>query len=163
MLEEYIKDMEEVMGAIGDAYKKFDSNGNKYKMERITKELTHLFDRFCPFKVDDRVELASTPKIDKNTRWGWFGAKHHLIEGAPGKVVSRDYYEGEFRFSVEMDLESWVSGWGEDKGMWKSVSNRHTYCFYDTQLRASTKEEWIIHRTEGMAPMWVSELIGDLV
>ena len=160
MIENYIREMSVAIKAIRDIQKTLGGQ-SEYKMERILSSHTHMFDRFCPFKVGDRIELASTPKIDKDTRWGWLGSKHYLIEGSPGVVVSRDYYKGRFSFDIKMDLESWVQDWGEDRGKWKSVSDRHTYCFYEGTIRSSTKEEWLIHKTEGAAPKWVGDLIGD--
>jgi hypothetical protein len=161
-VESYLSEIDEFLGEVRSLHKKLDLQSG-YKMERIVETFNSMFERFCPFRVGDRIELSYTPEITNEKSPGWRGSKHHLIEGAPGTVVSRDFVKDHFRFDVKMDLESWVPSFGDDKGRWSSVSARHTYCMYEGQIRPSTKEEWIIHRTEGAAPKWVGDLIGDVV
>jgi hypothetical protein len=65
-----------------------------------------LFDRFCPFKVGDRVQLAKTPKIDGSS--GWAGSKHFLKKGARAFIRERGYSEGQFTFVLVFDEDSWL-------------------------------------------------------
>ena len=161
-VEEYLKDLTTAMTEVKKVVAALGGDSN-YKIERVLESYTALFDRSCPHKVGDRVEMSETPVINEHKRWGWSSAKHYLIEGSPGVVVGRDFYKGSFRFDVEMDLESYIPTWNNEEGNWKKSSSRHTYCLNESQLRPSVKEEWLIFRSESMAPKWVSELIGDKI
>ena len=60
------------------------------------------------FKEGDRVKLTVTPEINDKTRWGWMGHKHYLVEGAIATVKEREFYNGQFTYSVTFDDESYL-------------------------------------------------------
>ena len=80
----------------------------RYKLDFILKTYVSLFDRFCPFKVGDRVQLKQAPEISKDVAWGWLGAKHFLIVGAVATVTSLDYRGSSFLFGLKFDDESFI-------------------------------------------------------
>lgn len=64
--------------------------------------------KFAKFNINDRVELIITPDIDKNIRWGWLGFKHFLIKGAVATVIDREFYKGQFVYTVLFDDDSYI-------------------------------------------------------
>lgn len=84
----------------------------KYEFNKLREYATALFERFAPFKEGDRVVLTKTPKIDKETSWGWMGSKHFLVKGAMATVHDVDYRNGLFFASLYFDDESWVDSDG---------------------------------------------------
>lgn len=108
----------------------------RYKLEFILKTYTSLFDRFCPFKVGDRVQLKTTPEISKDVAWGWLGAKHFLVEGAIATVVTADYRDDSFEFGLQFDDDSWVDRSGNLRLV--EIERRGIFWFGETYLTPLT-------------------------
>lgn len=157
-VKDYIDEVSKTIATINGVVKELGQN-SQYKMERIVTSFGEMFDRFCPFRVGDRVELSHTPEITNSKRWGWLGSKHFLVEGSPGVITSRDFRGGEFIFEVMFDLESWIPSSGNAKGEWSKRPDRHVYSLSEADLAPSDKEEWIIFETEAAAPSWVEEIV----
>lgn len=82
----------------------------KQELEYISiqnAEFEALFERFCPFKINDRVELIETPEINPKKNWGLIGSKHFLVKGAVATVKKRTSREGQFVFLLEFDDDSY--------------------------------------------------------
>jgi len=71
----------------------------------FVKSYQNMFERFCPYKVGEEVELNQTLKVDDT---GWRDCKHFLIEGATAVIIVRDFRDGKFRFYVKFNDDSWV-------------------------------------------------------
>lgn len=71
-------------------------------------------DAQAPYRVGDRVVLARTPDLTNSP--GWHGREHFLVEGAKATVEQIDFGKKGYTVSLHFDDESYISGWGEDKG-----------------------------------------------
>ena len=106
---------------------KITSGGpESYYFEKIEAYIDALFDRFAPFKVNDRVNLIKVPDTDN----GWRGCAHFLIKGAKGTVHEVDYRKGKFIASVEFDDETWI----DHKRNVQPVSKKHLFCLSESYL-----------------------------
>jgi hypothetical protein len=65
-----------------------------------------MFERFCPFKVDEEVVISKP--IDFSKAPGWTHSQHFLVVGAVAVVKTRDYRNGLFVFGVEFLEDSWI-------------------------------------------------------
>ncbi len=111
--------------------KDFDSN-----LEKLLYTNQLFLEKYAPFKVGDRVELAVTPEISEKTAPGWLGAKHFLKKGATGVVklvdtMKRSTQEVVLVFHVEFDKETWKDRLGEEK----PVEKKHTFLFLEKDLK----------------------------
>src|ERR1035437_6588033 len=106
-----------------------------HKQEKEIKEKLKQFKTFLEtkgrFKIGDRVEIAHTPVIDKETAWGWLSGKHFLVEGAKGTIILIDYYNDSFGYSVIFNDESWK----DSNGVIHPVSQKSYYHFKEENLR----------------------------
>lgn len=82
-----------------------------YRLNQVLESYTSLFDRFCPYKIGDRVKLKETLDIPKGS--GWYGSRHFLIKGAIATVRTCEYQKDSFCFGLEFDDESWIDMHGE--------------------------------------------------
>ena len=74
--------------------------------DKIVNTYLEMFDKFCAFKIDDKVQLVKdVPLAEKS---GWWPYRHFLKEGEKGTVKSRDWRDGDFYFHVVFDKESWI-------------------------------------------------------
>jgi hypothetical protein len=101
----------------------------------------------APFKVGDRVQLAKTPDINKETSWGWLGAKHFLIKGALATVHSRQFYDAHFIFGLYFDNDSWLTPEGV-KHM-RLPKDRGLYMFRAESLSSVSEEEDTANKIRG--------------
>jgi len=77
-----------------------------FKLNEVLQSYTSLFNRFCPYKVGDRVKLTKTLDIPKGN--GWYGSKHFLVEGAIATVNNCGYRGDSFSFGLKFDDETWI-------------------------------------------------------
>ena len=108
-----------------------------YKFKTVLTTYSQLFDRFCPYKIGDRVQLTKTSAIEKKS--GWYSSRHFLIKGSIATVESCDFRDGLFWFNLAFDDESWI----DDRGEARPASTRHTFGFSENFLESSinTKKE----------------------
>ena len=105
-----------------------------YKITTVLSSYNELFDRFCPYKIGDRVQLARDPEIPS----GWYHSKHFLIKGAIATVQSHDFRDGKFLFGLIFDEESWICADGK---MNKVEATRHcVYPFSEDYLELENHE-----------------------
>jgi len=129
-VEKYAKDLIEITEAADDFKKKVaGACGGSFKwgIGKVVESYLSMFDRFCPFKEGDRVELVK----DVNAKGGWAPSNHFLIKGSPGTITSRGYDDDKFTFYVEFDNETWVDREGEEQ----PVIHKHVFGF---------NEDWLI-------------------
>jgi len=105
------------------------SGGNLHQWRYVLENVNSIWKR-CHLQVGDLVKLTKTPEITKEKSWGWLGAKHFLIEGATGRVVSRSFYNGLFMFYVQFDNESWI----DFDGKVNPMSSPSNYSFSENWL-----------------------------
>jgi hypothetical protein len=103
----------------------------EWGINEVVSSYLSMFDRFCPFKEGDRVELVKD--IDVNESSGWYGSRHFLIRGSKGTVRGREYRKNMFTFDIEFDNETWFDG----KGNEHPVERKHVFNLNETQLRSS--------------------------
>lgn len=89
-----------------------------------------LWDR-CPFKEGDKAVLAKTPDIRPETSPGWMSSKHFLVEGALATVASVGFYDGQFRFGLMFDNETWI----DREGIQRPVDNQYVYTFGEKWIK----------------------------
>jgi hypothetical protein len=110
--EKYAKDMQSLIEQVRALDKALTDSEYGFKLTELIDAHGSLFDRFCPFKVGDRVRLTKTPEISKKIAWGWLRGKHFLVAGAKATVTSRGYRGDAFCFGLVFDDESWIDGDG---------------------------------------------------
>ena len=90
---QYCEEVEKVYEQI-EALEKSISSEFGYKLKSILASYDSIFNRFCPFKIGDRVALTKIPDFEKAP--GWLRSKHFLTEGAIAVVIERDYRNEHF-------------------------------------------------------------------
>lgn len=82
-----------------------------WHLKKVEGYATALFERFCPFKVGDKVKLTRTPEITETKAWGWMGSKHFLVKGAVATVREIDYRSESncFEYWLEFDNDSFIN------------------------------------------------------
>lgn len=132
-VERYAKDLLDIAGHATEFKRKIENScGGSFKwgVEQVIKSYLSLFDRFCPYKIGDRVQLISTLNIvDENH--GWYSCRHNLIKGARATVMERGYTDGRFSFMIEFDIETWING----KGVESPVTGKHVFHFAENSLK----------------------------
>ena len=73
----------------------------EYYLTEMAGAHEYLMERFCPFKVGDKVMLTKTPDTDN----GWRGFKDILVRGAIGTVMTTECGKSGFSFSITFDDE----------------------------------------------------------
>jgi len=66
-------------------------NTQLQNLKDLIEKYESMFNKYCPFKVGEKVVLTETPEITDTVRWGWRGYKHLLIKGAIATIKSCDY------------------------------------------------------------------------
>ena len=90
------------------------SNEFGFKLNEVLQSYASLFNRFCPYKVDDRVQLKEDLDIPQGS--GWYGGKHFLIKGGIATVKTCGNYRNDlFCFGLEFDDDSYIDTHGEVK------------------------------------------------
>jgi hypothetical protein len=92
-----------------------------------------IFD-LAKWKVDDRVELATTPDINEKESWGWMGYKHFLIEGAKATVRTVEFQSGHFQYALRFDDDSWIDHEGVRHPAPEPLG---VFYFWESKLRAA--------------------------
>lgn len=103
--------------------------GGKWGIRQVIDSYLSLFDRFCPFKIGDKVELVRDAKIQPGD--GWYHSRHFLVKGAIGTIMARGYYQNGFAFQVSFDNETWIDSAGEQH----SVEDHHWFLFSESALK----------------------------
>lgn len=116
-----------ISGACGGSF--------EWGMTEMADSYLSIFDRFCPYKNDDRVELLRDVEIESSS--GWYPCRHFLIRGAKATINNRGYNNGKFSFEVVFDDESWIDGDGNEK----PVDSKHTFGLNETYFRKIYNEE----------------------
>lgn len=114
---DYLKDVKAKISEL-------DSLLNKelgFKLNEVLETYASLFNRFCPHRVGDRVQLKEDLNIPESS--GWHGCRHFLIEGAIATVKACEYRNNLFYFGLEFDEESYVDRHGEIK----PVDSKHLF------------------------------------
>lgn len=97
-------------------------------IEQMVDSYISMYERFCPFEVDDRVELVED--VDTSDFSGWEPCKHFLVKGAKATVHDRGYRNGHFTFSVVFDDETWLKD-----GVPQPVIIKHTFGLSEHRLK----------------------------
>lgn len=105
----------------------------RYKLSRILENHQSMFDRFCPFKIGDRIQLTAAPEISDKVSWGWLGSEHFLVPGSVGTIASLDFSKDLFVFGVIFDNESWISSFDKVEH-YVPLDQRHTFRFNEKCL-----------------------------
>ncbi|MCA6510333.1 MAG: hypothetical protein IM566_04160 [Pseudanabaena sp. M152S2SP2A07QC] len=102
----YVNDLNGINAKINELDKLLNGGELGFKLEEVLGSYASLFNRFCPYKVGDRVQLIEDLDIPEGH--GWYCAKHFLIKGAIATVKDVGYRDDLFSFGLEFDNESWV-------------------------------------------------------
>jgi hypothetical protein len=104
----------------------------EYYVEKQRDYQNALFDRFAPFKVNDRVRLPH----DIECKGGWRGLEPTLQKGALGTVTTVDYRNGQFVIDVVFDVELTTAhdGNGEEITVTVPPERRHTFALLEHEL-----------------------------
>lgn len=88
-----------------------DACGNTYTVTNVLNGFIDMFDRFCPYKVGDRVRLVKSFTTD-DPNHGWRSSAHFLHAGATAVIAERSYCHEKhcFFFLIRPEFQSWISG-----------------------------------------------------
>ena len=104
------------------------SNEFGFKLNEVLASYASLFNRFCPYKTSDRVQLKEDLDIPQNS--GWYGHKHFLIKGAIASVDTCDYRGDMFCFGLIFDDESYI----DHHGKIKPANTKHLFYLSESQI-----------------------------
>jgi hypothetical protein len=108
-----------------------------FYLRELAASYNLLMERFCPYKVGSRVQLAKTPNITEQTAPGWMSCRHFLVKGAKGTVNKAYCGEGGFYFYVEFDDDSWID---PHTKVVRPTENKYVFTFKEADLvPASTR------------------------
>jgi len=131
--DELIDLMEQIKFLCGSSHNK------PYFTKRIKEYIEGLFERFCPFRVGDRVVLSKTPIITKEKSWGWKGSKHFLKKGAAAVIREIDYCRGKFVYGLIFDNETW---WDSTNKIARPINQKHIYTFSEDYIEKSPDKDF---------------------
>jgi len=133
-VEKYANDLKELAACATEFKGKVGSacgGSFEWGVNEVVQSYLSIFNRFCPFKIGDRVQLKSTCRIT-GPEHGWYGSRHFLIAGSKAVVKERGYSDGQFSFYLEFDDESWK----DDKGQLHPATQKHVYHFGENSIEA---------------------------
>jgi len=104
-----------------------------YYLQEVVGAYNYLVNRFSPFKVGDRVELAETPEIKECS--GWWSSRHFLKTGEKCKIKEIECDSNGFRYFVEFDNESWI----DRSNVEYKIKDKYVYPFREKYLRFTPK------------------------
>lgn len=123
----------EYLKAIRVKVSELDSLLNKeldFKLNEVLESYASLFNRFCPYKIGDRVKLREDLTIRQNS--GWYGSRHFLVRGAIATVKTYgDYRQDLFYFGLEFDDESYINQHGEIR----PVGSKHLFYLSENEIQ----------------------------
>ena len=128
-IKQLVKDANELSNRLNSSC----GSSLEWATEEIIDSYLSLYDRFCPFKIGDRVQLT---KYYTKKDTGWEHCKHFLNRGSTGKVVNRGYKEGLFIFDIVFDNESWI----DNDGVENKTKDKHTFAFNENWLEQEIKK-----------------------
>jgi hypothetical protein len=134
--KKYCEDMRQIFEKINELGDFIKHGEIEFKLTEIISCHASLFDRFCPYKEGDLVQLTKAPEIFENKAYGWWGAKHFLISGAKAVVVSRGYKENMFTFGLTFENETWIN---TSDGSLNPVDQPCIYTFSEDFLQPYSK------------------------
>lgn len=102
----YVNDLNNIKAKVNELDRLLNGGELGFKLNEILESYASLFNRFCPYKVGDRVQLTEDLDIPEDS--GWYSSKHFLIKGAIATVKAVGYRDDLFSFGLVFDDESWV-------------------------------------------------------
>lgn len=102
----YVNDLNNIKAKVNELDRLLNGGELGFKLSEILESHASLFNRFCPHKVGDRVQLIEDLDIPEDS--GWYSSKHFLIKGAIATVKQVGYRDDLFSFGLVFDDESWV-------------------------------------------------------
>jgi hypothetical protein len=100
----YIVDLNNIKAKVTELDRLLNAGEIGFKLNEVLSSYASMFDRFCPYKVGDRVQLKESLDIPKGH--GWYHCRHFLIKGAIATVKECGYRDGLFSFGLIFDDES---------------------------------------------------------
>lgn len=131
-VEKYAGELLDFTKEIADFGKKIQSMELKFKVSEVIISYVSMFDRFCPFKEGDKVELVKNIPMDKES--GWYSNRHFMIWGAKATVLERGYHDGMFTFGVMFDNETRIDLNGNEQ----PVEHKHIFHISESYFRKSS-------------------------
>jgi hypothetical protein len=98
----YIGELDDIKAKVAELDRLLNA-GIGFKLSEVLSSYASMFNRFCPYKVGDRVQLRETLNI---TEGGWYPCRHFLIKGAIATVKECGYRDDSFTFGLVFDDES---------------------------------------------------------
>ena len=126
---ENLKEISTLSKEFADGINRATNNSFGWGLEQMADSYVSIFDRFCPFQIDDRVEMLRDVEVKEGS--GWYHCRHFLIRGGKATINSRGYSDGKFSFDVVLDDETWI----DNDGNKKPVQTKHTFGLNETYFR----------------------------
>ena len=102
----YVNDLNNIKAKVIELDRLLNAGELGFKLNEILESYASLFNRFCPYKVGDRVQLKEDLDISQDS--GWYSSKHFLIKGEIATVKEVGYRDDLFSFGLVFDHDSWV-------------------------------------------------------
>jgi hypothetical protein len=122
--QDYVKDLTKIYD-LTEELVSLVKDETQYKLKNVLTSYCDLFERFCPYKIGDEIELIVTPEISEIVAPGWLPSKHFLITGAIGQIKSVEYRNNKFVVWVTFESESWI-----DSFTGEVHPNPHNYLYH---------------------------------
>lgn len=132
-----INNVKKAADLIERGHRLLDNGPLSYYLTQLIGSYEYMMERFCPFRVGDRVILVNRPDLHKNP--GWMHYQHFLTVGAKATVRQASCTDKGFIFHLEFDEESWIDdhgSQGRSKGTLVPVPEhkRHQFRFSEDFL-----------------------------
>lgn len=131
---ETINKISEALDKIKEGMRILDCGPPSYYFEKLKNQNKMLFERFCPFKMGERVQLKKTPNIPEDS--GWYGSRHFLKKGSIATIRNIDTSELFFVFGLVFDKESYFDSEGKEH----LAVNKHRYTFPENDIEKVTQD-----------------------
>jgi len=130
-VEQYAQDLKDIMKELTALSNRIrpGCSPSEWSLDQVMNSFLSIFDRFCPLKIGDRVELVKNLPIEESS--GWYSCRHFLIRGAMGTVEDRGYRDDKFTFDIIFDNETWI----DREGVEREVDRKHTFSLSEDVLR----------------------------
>lgn len=138
-MKENIEEIVKALSEIQASHDKFSRVMSKGPASFYFKKLIGYYEgcmAASKFKVKAKVKLSKDVDVSKSP--GWAHCAHFLVKGAKAKVVEVDYIDGEYRYGVKFDKETYLNEWEDFKKLKtpveKLVTKKHIFYFDENSL-----------------------------
>ena len=102
----YVVELNNIKAKVCELDRLLNAGEIGFMLNEVLESYASLFNRFCPYKVGDRVQLKESLDIPEGH--GWHYCRHFLVKGAIATVKKCGYRDDVFTFGLIFDDESHI-------------------------------------------------------